>query len=293
MTTFLATWEQGKVGIDEAIRRRQCGGSILDCVESGLAACEMDPALVAIGLGSLPNADGELELDAAIMDGRELSAGAVCAMRGIVPAISVARKVMEDTAHVLIAGDQARRFAIQKGFQPQNLMTVACIERYEAWRANPDEYARQYIHALPDHGDTITMLGWEESGNCVAASSTSGRSWKMPGRVGDSPIVGAGIYADDDVGCAGATGLGEALWKAVASFQAVEHMRSGLSAQEACEATVRRMLARQPESRDNMCVVLALRKDGEFGAACTRDPFPMWVAREGESVMMSFDPLRP
>jgi isoaspartyl peptidase/L-asparaginase-like protein (Ntn-hydrolase superfamily) len=292
MTTVLASWEQGKVGIGPAWDSMGHGGSLLDALEAGLAACELDPALVAIGLGSLPNAEGEIELDASIMDGKDLSAGAVCAVRGIVPVISVARKVMEETPHILIAGDQARRFAIEHGFEPRDLKTPDSIARYEDWLANPESYERQYLHSLPEHGDTITMLAWRDSpSTCAAASSTSGRSWKLPGRVGDSPIVGAGIYADDEAGCAGATGLGEELWKAAASFQTVEHMRQGMSAQEACEETVRRMLRRQPESRENMCVVMALRMDGDYGAATTYQEFPMWVCLDGESEMRTYQPL--
>lgn len=285
MTTFLSTWEQGKVGIDAAWNARQDGKSVLDCIEAGLAACELDPNLIAVGLGSLPNADGELELDAALMDGSTLAAGAVCAVRGIVPVVSVARRVMDDTPHVLIAGEQARRFAISKGFRPQNLMTAQCIERYEEWRRNPDAYAKKYLHSVEEHHDTITMLGLDhETGRCVAGSSTSGWAWKLPGRVGDSPIVGAGIYADDEVGCAGATGLGEELWKACASFRTVEFMRQGMGARQACEATVRQILRRQGSNLSHMCVVMALRKDGDFGAATTQEEFPMWTCRDGERV---------
>lgn len=287
MTTLLATWEEpGKVAIEAAWAARSAGADLLTTLEEGLAAAELDPSLVAIGLGSLPNADGELELDAAIMDGADLSAGAVCAVRGIVPVISVARQVKDHTPHVMLAGEQARRFALSRGFRPMNLLTKHGIEHYEDWLKNPDEYAAAYLHAVPQaHGDTVTMLGREGAGHCAAASSTSGWAFKMPGRVGDSPIVGAGIYADDEIGCAGATGLGEELWKAAASFRTVEAMRRGLAAQEACEETVRQMLRRQPASRDNMCVVIALRNDGDFGAAATKQEFRLWACVDGSREM--------
>jgi isoaspartyl peptidase/L-asparaginase-like protein (Ntn-hydrolase superfamily) len=255
-----------------------------ETLEKGLVAADLDPENLSIGLGSLPNRDGELELDAAMMDGRDLSAGAVCAVRGICPVITVARWVLERTPNVMLAGDQARRFAIANGMQPQNLMTARSIDAYEAWLRDPSAYERQYVHRLSDlHGDTVTMLGVEPPGHTVAASSTSGLSWKIPGRVGDSPIVGAGIYADDEVGCAGATGWGEELWKGVASFRTVEAMRRGLNPQAACEETLRQLLRRQPLTREVACVVLALGLDGEFGAATTVGEFPLWICRDGVS----------
>lgn len=258
-------------------------------IEDGLAAAELDPSLVAIGLGSLPNTDGELELDASIMDGRDLSSGAVCAVRGICPVIRVARAVKEKTPHMLLAGEQARRYAIELGIQPINTMTAESIRQYELYKANPEAYTRHYVHSVEDaHGDTVTMLAREDGPHVVAASSTSGLAWKKPGRVGDSPIVGAGIYADDEVGCAGATGWGEELWRAVASFRTVEAMRRGLSPQEACEDTVRHMLRRSPRSAEMMCVVLAIGRDGAYGAATTSEVFPLWVSQGGAPRLEEF-----
>jgi isoaspartyl peptidase/L-asparaginase-like protein (Ntn-hydrolase superfamily) len=200
-------------------------------------------------------------------------------MRGILPAISVARMVMEKTDHVMLAGDQARRFAIQNGLVPQNLVTPEVCRRYELWKRDGDNDA--YVHSVddPPH-DTVTMLGME-SGKFVAASSTSGMPFKLPGRVGDSPIVGAGIYADDETGAAGATGLGEVLWKQCASFATVEAIGRGLSAQQACDETVANMLRRQPLSRTIPCVVLALDKSGGFGASTTEGEFDLWVWQNG------------
>ena len=276
--------------IDAAWAARSAGADLRTSLEKGLAAAELDPALMAIGLGSLPNSDGEIELDASMMDGKDLSAGAVCAVRGIVPVISVARLVMEDTPHIMLAGEQARRFAISHGFRPRNLMTAANVERCAEGCESPGKLEREYVHTATEHyGDTVTILGWESPNHVVAASSTSGLSWKIPGRVGDSPIIGAGIYADDEVGCAGATGWGEELWKAVASFRAVEGMRSGKSPQEACEAVVNQMLRRQPNSHEMACVVFAMNNKGEFGAANTKGEFPLWICQDGETEMRVYE----
>ncbi|MHB8635244.1 MAG: isoaspartyl peptidase/L-asparaginase [Fimbriimonadaceae bacterium] len=297
-TTLLSTWrEPGEVALRAAWERREHGADLRTTVEAGLVACELDESLLAIGVGALPNAEGDVELDASIMDGATLAAGAVCAVRDIAPVISVARKVMEETPHVMLAGDQARRFAISHGFEPQDLRRPVAQARFEEWRKTQTAFsAADYVHtagpAGGQHlGDTVTILAHETPGHVVAASSTSGIAWKLPGRVGDSPIIGAGVYADDEVGCAGATGLGEELWKAVASFRATEAMRRGLSAQEACDETVLQMIRRQSGATAVACVVLALRNDGDFGAATTAGEFVLWVCRDGEFDSRVVSPL--
>jgi len=287
MATFLGTWDKpGKPAVETAWRAFQNGANLRECLEQGLAVCELDPEFLAIGLGSLPNADGEIELDAAMMDGETMECGAVCSLRGIVPAISVAKKVMEETPHNMLAGDQARRFAIEKGFRPRNLITEEIARQYEKWRQGmfPDEY----MHSTSDlHGDTVTMLALND-GKCVAASATSGLAWKLPGRVGDSPIIGAGVYADNEIGCAGATGLGEELWKAVASYRVVRNMESGMTAQEACDETIRHMVRRLPHACDMSCVVFGLSKAGDFGAAITTGEFQLWSCVDGDVQVHTF-----
>src|SRR5579864_1569847 len=148
MTTFLASWrEPGKVAVETAWQARQDGADLLTSLEKGLSACELEPEFLAIGLGSLPNQDGELELDASMMDGTDLSAGAVCAVRGICPVISLARLVKDKTPHVMLAGDQARRFAIENGIEPINLMTAENVRRYDEWRKNRISATQEYVHS--------------------------------------------------------------------------------------------------------------------------------------------------
>jgi isoaspartyl peptidase/L-asparaginase-like protein (Ntn-hydrolase superfamily) len=296
LSTYLATWrEPGTVALEAAREREARGGSLLDCLEAGLIACEEDENLIAIGRGSLPNAEGDLELDASIMEGENLEAGAVCGVRGILPVISVARMVMEQTPHVMLCGDQARQFAIRNGFSGQNLHTAESIRRTQEWLASGGRERAlskgQYVHSKADEPhDTVTMLGLAH-GKCAAASSTSGMPWKLPGRVGDSPIVGAGIYADDEAGCAGATGWGEQLWRAGASLRAVDFMRQGMSAQEACEAVIRHMERRMKNPFALPCVVLALDKSGGYGAACGGGGFELWAMVDGAISMTSVDPI--
>ena len=168
-------------------------------------------------------------------------------------------------------------------------MTAENIRRYDEWKLSPEEVEKEYVHSAKEHyGDTVTMLGCEGPGHVVAASSTSGLAWKIPGRVGDSPIIGAGIYADDEVGCAGATGWGEELWKGVASFRAIEFMRQGQSPQQACDSVVKQMLRRQPQSKAMACVVFAMDNQGNYGAANTKGEFPLWICRDGEIEMKVF-----
>lgn len=287
MPTLCATWnEPGQVALAAAIARYVSGGDILTAIEHGLAVAEDDPHLVAIGRGSVPNQDGEIELDAAVMEGRELNAGAVCALKGILPAVTVARMVMERTDHILLAAEEARRFALAQGLKHRNLLTAESLRRYEEWKSKPENRG-EYVHTSHD---TITMLGLENS-HFVAASSTSGLSYKLPGRVGDSPIVGAGIYADDEVGAAGATGWGEELLKACASFRTVEAMRRGMTPQEACEHTIRHMIRRQPKSTEIPCVVLALDRSGEPAAALTKGTFHLWVWKGGEPERRTYQGL--
>jgi isoaspartyl peptidase/L-asparaginase-like protein (Ntn-hydrolase superfamily) len=277
-TVFVSTWpDAGGPCARKAAESYARSKDLLTACEHGLIEVEMDPRFHAIGFGGLPNADGEQELDAGLMDGRTLDAGAVCAVRGIVPVISLARKVLEQTPHVMLAGDQAVRFALANGFERRSLQSENSLKRYEAWREN--RHAAEVAHLVHD---TVTIVGREEPGHVVAACSTSGLAWKLPGRVGDSPIVGGGFYADDEAGAAGATGVGEDIWRFMLSFRAVEFMRAGATAQVACDRSIAMMVERKPETREQVSAVFAVSKTGDWGAAASKKGFVAWTSIDGK-----------
>ena len=258
----VATWEFGLTAVEAAGEMLARGGTALDAVESGINAVELDPTVTSVGYGGLPNAQGTVELDAAIMDGATLGAGSVAALRGIRRPISVARRVMERTPHVMLAGDNALKFALAQGFPRQELVTRESRRRWQEWS-----------HAEAGH-DTVGLLALDGAGNLGAGCSTSGLPFKLPGRVGDSPIVGAGLYADNGAGAAAATGLGEEILKVCASFLAVELMRRGAPPGGACHAVVDRIMDRAAAGAEFMVGLIALSPAGEVGAAANRAEFP-------------------
>jgi len=277
-TLFVSTWQDAGEPCVRAAWENYCQTkSLLSACEAGLVRVELDPAFQAIGFGGLPNAEGEVELDAGLMVGSSLDVGAVCAVRGIVPVISLARAVMEKTPHVMLAGDQARRFAEQNGFEVRSLLSENSLRKYEAWRR--DRSAAEVAHLVHD---TVTIVGRDEGGRLVSACSTSGLAWKRPGRVGDSPIAGAGFYADDEAGAAGATGVGEDIWRFMLSHYAVERMRTGDPAQKACEKAIERMVRRKPSTAGQTSVVFGISRAGDWGAAASGPGFTAWVCEDGK-----------
>jgi N4-(beta-N-acetylglucosaminyl)-L-asparaginase len=257
LPAVIATWDFGRAANAEAWKTLSAGGSALDAVEKGVNQAELDPENTSVGYGGLPNEEGETTLDAVIMWGPEHRAGAVGAIREIRTPISVARKVLEKTRHTFLVGEDATRFAERMGFARQSLETPKSRRAWEAWKKDPKRQSF-WTH------DTIAMLAIDREGRLCAGCSTSGLAFKLRGRVGDSPIVGAGAYCDQDVGAAGATGNGDWMMRFCPSYQAVEFMRQGLSPAEACAAALRRITRKGVEIGG--CLI-GLNRDGEFGAA--------------------------
>jgi L-asparaginase/N4-(beta-N-acetylglucosaminyl)-L-asparaginase len=284
---FLSTWRHGKPANDRAVEVFRAGGSLLDAVEKGINVSENDPAVTTVGYGGLPNAEGVVELDAAVMDGTRHRAGAVCSLRMIKNPISVARLVMERTRHTTLAGEGAFRFALQMGFQPETLLTPASLQKWMDWKANPNRESF-WIGPTPENHDTIGMLAADGKGHVVAGCSTSGLAWKIPGRVGDSPLVGCGVYADDNVGAASATGDGDVMTNYCTSTSIVHHMARGASPQEACVELLEHMVKCDPGNRLADVCVIAMNTKGEVGAASMRSGYRLKYAlwQSGQSQLL-------
>ncbi|MBU2526726.1 MAG: N(4)-(beta-N-acetylglucosaminyl)-L-asparaginase [Bacteroidetes bacterium] len=267
---ILSTWNHGMPANNEAWKTLQQTGNIVDAVEQGVRVTESDPDNLSVGLQGLPDRDGIVTLDASIMKG-DGSCGSVSFVRQIKHPITLARRVMENTPHVMLSGEGARRFAIAEGFALETEQLSPKAEAaYQKWLENA-----QYKPVVNvENHDTIGMIGIDAEGRLAGACTTSGLAYKMHGRVGDSPIIGAGLYVDDEVGAATATGLGETIIKICGSFLIVELMRQGRSPQEACEETVRRLVAKSKATiKDVQAGFLAINKDGAFGAYAVQPGF--------------------
>ncbi len=254
----ISTWEFGRKANADAWTVLAAGGSALDAVEKGINQAESDPDNLSVGFGGLPDEDGEVTNDAMIMWGPKHAAGAVGCLKRIKRPISVARKVLENTKHTFLVGEDATRFAVKMGFpEEKELLTEKARKRWEEWKkaGRPDDF---WTH------DTIGMVAVDRNGDLCAGCSTSGLAWKIKGRVGDSPIVGSGAYCDNDVGGAAATGNGDVMMRFCPSFAAVEAMREGRSPAEACARSLKRILDKGYQV--TACLV-AVDKKGEFGAA--------------------------
>ena len=273
---ILSTWNHGLPANDAAWKVLKSGGSAMDAAEAGAKVPEADPKSTSVGFGGLPDEQGNVTLDACVMD-KNGNAGSVAFIQNIKHPVSVARKVMEETKHVMLVGEGARQFAISKGFEEINLLTKESRKAWEKWKKEQREMTPHETH------DTISVLVQDKNGDLAGACTTSGWAYKLHGRVGDSPIIGAGLFVDNEVGCAAATGLGEEVIKTTGSFLVVEFMRRGYDPTEACEEALNRVIKAHNGNPDFQIGYIALRKDGEIGSACLIWSFEYALARGGEN----------
>jgi N4-(beta-N-acetylglucosaminyl)-L-asparaginase len=270
----------GLRGVARAVELMVAGTDTLDAAVEGVKIQELDPTDMSVGYGGLPNEDGVVQLDASCMHGPSKRAGAVAALEGIKTPSEVAKLVLKYTPHILLVGEGAKRFALSYGFKEEDLMTPESRQAWLVWRANrgkDDVYldvpaSEQMVVGRPT--GTINMNVVNGRGDISSVTTTAGLAWKVPGRAGDSPIVGAGQYTDNDIGAAGSTGLGEANIMVCGGFLTVEHMRRGMKPTDAAIETLKRVVAMTPPRLLNAhgrptydINFYAVNKRGEFGSA--------------------------
>jgi len=271
---ILSTHNHGLPANDAAWETLLNGGNAMDAAEAGARVTEADPTITSVGFGGLPDEKGNVTLDACVMDSNG-NAGSVAFLQNIKHPVSVARKVMEDTKHVMLVGEGARLFAVSQGFEEMDLLTVESRQAWEEWNKNRREMTPHETH------DTISVLVQDKNGDLAGACTTSGWAYKLHGRVGDSPIIGAGLFVDNEIGCAAATGLGEEVIKTTGSFLVVELMRQGYDPTVACEEALNRVIKAHNGKPNFQIGYIALRKDGEIGSACLKWSFEYALARGG------------
>jgi N4-(beta-N-acetylglucosaminyl)-L-asparaginase len=281
----LSTWDFGIQANTAAWKILSAGGRALDAVEAGAKIPEGDPNERSVGYGGLPDRDGFVTLDACIMD-EQGNCGSVAFLEHIEHPISVARMVMEKTPHVMLVGEGALQFALANGFKKKKLLTQESEKIWKEW-AKKAEY--KPIINIENH-DTIGIIALDSNGNLSGACTTSGMAFKMHGRVGDSPIIGAGLYVDNEIGAAAATGVGEEVIRIVGCHLVVELMRQGNSPAQACKLAVERILKKNPKKASEVQVgFLALNKTGEHGAYCLQKGFTYAVHDDSGNRLLNAD----
>jgi isoaspartyl peptidase/L-asparaginase-like protein (Ntn-hydrolase superfamily) len=285
----ISTWEHGLAANKAAWEVISAGGKSIDAVEKGLRVTESDITNRSVGIGGRPDADGHVTLDACIMDEKS-RCGAVAFLEGIDHPISVARKVMEDTQHVMLVGEGAKDFALSKGFEKIKTPLPEVMKDYKKWKKEQESLAKKPAINVENH-DTIGMLAIDSFGNISGACTTSGWAYKMHGRIGDSPIIGAGLFIDNEVGGAVATGLGEAIIRVAGSHTVVELMRQGNSPEEACKLAVERIISKHENMEGLQCGFIAIDKFGNVGGYSVFNGFNYAFTDAQKHVMVdtSFD----
>jgi len=283
---IISTWNHGIAANAESLKILNEGGSVVDAVEKGVMIPEADPNNHSVGLGGFPDRDGHVTLDASIMNS-EGNAGSVCFLENIVHPISVARIVMDKTPHVMLSGSGALQFAVENGFKQENLLTPEMKKKWQQWAKDKNYDPKINWENEPNkYHDTIGLLAIDSKSQMAGACTTSGMGGKIRGRVGDSPIIGAGLFVDNEIGAATATGMGELVMKTLGSFLVVEFMRNGMSPQEACEKAVLRIVEKVPEHKKFQIGFIALNKKGEYGAYSLQPGFNFALSADGENVMI-------
>ncbi len=286
----VSTWKFGMEANAEAWKTLSAKGRALDAVENGVRLTEADPNERSVGYGGRPDRDGIVTLDACIMD-ENANIGSVAGLENIMHAISVARAVMEKTPHVMIVGAGAQQFALDQGFKKENLLTPESEKEWKEWLKTANY---QPVINIENH-DTIGMIAMDMSGNLSGACTTSGLAFKMHGRVGDSPIIGAGLYVDNEVGAATATGHGEEVIRAVGSHLIVQLMRLGKSPQKACEEGIKlihkKLLLRKKDIKETQIGFIAINKNGEVGAYCLQKGFQYALKTDAGEKLVDADYL--
>lgn len=277
---IISTWDHGLKANETAWKILSNGGRALDAVEQGVRVTEADPEINSVGYGGYPDSSGHVTLDACIMDEKG-NAGSVVYLSNIMHPVSVARMVMERTPHVILAGKGALEFAVSQGFTKENLLTPVARKAWKDWLKN-----QKSAPVEKKNHDTIGMLAMDASGNLSGACTTSGLAFKMPGRVGDSPIIGAGLYVDNEVGAAAATGQGELILKIVGSFLIVELMRNGLAPEDACREAIMRINKKFAPGPDLQAGFIALDKNARIGGYSLRKDFNYAVYRNGKNELI-------
>ena len=278
----IATWDV-KNATKKAWETIQNNQSSIDAVEQGCMIEEANENGQSVGKGGLPDRDGNVTLDACIMNSKG-NCGSVVFLKNIKHAISLARKVMEDTPHVMLAGIGAEEFAYSIGFKKENLLTKASKKAWKNWKKT-SKY--KPIINIENH-DTIGMLAIDNNGDISGGCTTSGLAYKMSGRVGDSPIIGSGLYVDNEIGGAAATGLGEEVVKTVGSFLIVELMRQGHSPQKACEIAISRIVTKS-DYKNFQVGYIALNKQGDTGCYSIQKGFSMTICQSNNNVNIKSD----
>ena len=275
MYRIIATWCMAKGGVEQACEMLKQNGNACDAVEMAAKAVEDNPWLRSVGYGGLPNSEMDVELVAGFMNGTTMGVGAVAGIHDFANPISIAKRLSNETTNCILAAEGAERFASHEGFERKNMLTERAKKQY--WEKIEETKMTQ--NPYKGH-DTVGVSVLDDQGNIAAGTTTSGLFLKRPGRIGDSPIIGSGFYADSEVGSANATGLGEDLMKGCISYEIVRRMKDGETPQEACDHAVKELNDKLKRSRGEVSdlSVVAIDKNGNFGAATNIDGFSFVTA---------------